>query len=155
MFSIELRARRKTEEEGIGFAETSGRIVIGDFTETFAVPLGFWDEPDYSRSWRQAFQVLNANPHATSCLMTAMTDPSNSNFLVGWPMYREDEDVYIQNQLIFLDQIEGTFDPEAPWDSVRPRHTINEDGNKISEWITPMDSLREFFKLSTVAGRLR
>lgn len=146
MFSIELQGRRKAGEGNSGFAETSGRIVIGDFTEIFEVPLGFWDESDYRRSWRQAFQVLNANPRATSCLMTAMTDPANSNFLVSWPMYREDEDVYIQNALIFLDQIEETFDPEVPWDSVRPRHTINEDGNKISEWTTSMDSLREFFK---------
>jgi hypothetical protein len=35
--------------------------VIGDFTETFMVPLGFWNESDYRRSWRRAFEVLNAN----------------------------------------------------------------------------------------------
>jgi hypothetical protein len=31
-----------------------------------------------------------------------------------WPMYREDEDAYIQNAIIFLDEIEGPFDPAAP-----------------------------------------
>jgi hypothetical protein len=39
--------------------------------------------------------------------MTSMTDPRTSNFLVYWPMYREGEDVYIQNAIIFLDEIAG------------------------------------------------
>ena len=79
------------------------------------VPLGFWDESDYYRSWQQAFEVLSADPRSTSCLMTSMTDPSSSNFLVCWPMYREDENVYIQNAIIFPDEIEEPFDPAAPW----------------------------------------
>lgn len=145
MFAIELQSQREDAEMDGGPAEAAGRIVIGDFTETFNVPLGFWDESDYRRSWRQAFEVLNANTHSTSCLMTSMTDPDNSNFLACWPMYREAEDVYIQNAIIFLDEIEGAFDPAAPWGSVGPRHGIDEDGNKISEWTTTMESLREFF----------
>ena len=109
------------------------------------VPLGFWDESDYRRSWRVAFEVLSASSHSTSCLMTSMTNPHTSNFLACWPMYREGEDVYIQNAIIFLDEIDGDFDTTAPWGYVGPRHGIDEDGNKISEWITSMESLRRFF----------
>jgi hypothetical protein len=146
VFAIELQSRREVREgNGGDSGVASGRIIIDDFTETFRAPLGFWGESDYRRSWRQAFEVLNADPHATSCLMTSMTDPVNTNFLTCWPMYREGEEVYIQNALIFLDEIEQDFDPAAPWDSVRPREAIDEDGNKISEWITSMSSLREFF----------
>ncbi|MGH3294143.1 MAG: hypothetical protein ACRDP7_20280 [Trebonia sp.] len=146
MFAIELQSPRETGEEDDGSMEAFGSITIGDFMETFRVPLGFWEESDYRRSWRQAFEVLSANLHSTSCLMTSMTDPRNSNFLTCWPMYREGEDVYIQNAIIFLDEIEGAFDPAAPWGYVAPRHGIDEDGNKISEWTTSMDSLREFFE---------
>jgi hypothetical protein len=145
VFAIELQSQT---EAGVGngdSAEASGRIVIGDFTETFRIPLGFWEESDYRRSWRRAFEVLNADPHATSCLMTSMTDPGDSNFLGCWPMYREGEDVYVQNAIIFLDEIEQDFDPAAPWGCVGPRQSIDEDGNKVSEWITSMSSLREFF----------
>lgn len=151
MFAIELRSQEEAEEGNGDSAHALGRIVIGDFTETFRVPLGFWYESDYRRSWRQAFEVLNANPHATSCLMTSMTDPGNSNLLGCWPMYREGGDVYIQEAMIFLDEIEEDFDPAAPWDSVGPREVIDEDGNKISEWITSMSSLREFFEVSPFA----
>jgi contact-dependent growth inhibition (CDI) system CdiI-like immunity protein len=144
VFAIELQPQQQPGEGNGDSAVAFGRIVIGDFTETFRVPLGFWDESDYRRSWRRAFEVLNANPRAISCLMTAMTDPGNSNFLTCWPMYREGEDVYIQNALIFLDEIED-FDLMAPWDSVRPREVIDEDGNRISEWTTSVRSLQEFF----------
>jgi CdiI N-terminal domain len=146
VFSIELQSQREAGEGNDSSSEVPGRIVIGDFTETFMVPLGFWDESDYRHSWRRAFEVLNENSHSTSCLMTSMTDPGNSNFLACWPMYREGEDVYIQNAIIFLDEIKGSFDLNAPWGFIEPRHGIDEDGNKISEWITSMDSLREFFK---------
>lgn len=145
MFAIELQLPRETGEENDGPAEASGRIVIGSFTETFRVPLGFWDESDYRRSWQQAFEVLCADPHSTSCLMTAMTDPRNSNFLACWPMYREGEDVHIQNAIILLGETGEAFDPAVPWDCVRTRRAKDEDENKISEWTTSMDSLREFF----------
>jgi hypothetical protein len=146
VFAIELQSPREAGEENGDSVDAFGSITIGDFRETFTIPLGFWKESDYRRSWRQAFGVLSANLHSTSCLMTSMTDPENSNFLTCWPMYREGEDVYIQNAIIFLDEIDGAFDPAAPWDYVAPRSGIDEDGNKISEWTTSMDSLREFFE---------
>jgi hypothetical protein len=146
VFAIELQSPREAGDENDGSVDAFGSITIGDFRETFRAPLGFWKESDYRRSWRQAFGVLSADLHSTSCLMTAMTDPENSNFLTCWPMYREGENVYIQNAIIFLDEIEGAFDPAAPWDYVAPRSGIDEDGNKISEWTTSMDSLREFFE---------
>jgi CdiI N-terminal domain len=146
MFSIELQSSPEFTEENGDPAEASGRIIIGDFTETFRVPLGFWGESDYRRSWQLAFEVLKADPSSTSCLMTSMTDPTNSNFLGCWPMYRQGEVVYIQNAIIFLDEIEGPFDPAAPWRYVGPRNQIDEDGNTVSEWATSMDSLKEFFR---------
>jgi hypothetical protein len=60
--------------------------------------------------------VLNADPRATSCLMTSMTDPRESSFLICWPMCR-----------------------------AGARHGTDDDGNKISEWVTSMDSLRKSF----------
>ncbi len=149
MFAIELQPPRESSGRNSDSTEATGRIVIGNFTETFRVPLGFWDVSDYRRSWRLAFEALNASSDSTSCLMTSMTDPGNSNYLVCWPMYRQGEDVYIQNAIIFLDEIEGSFAPAAPWSYVRSRHEIDEDGNRISEWKTSMDSLREFFGRTT------
>ena len=150
MFAIELRPHQQAREEDAGPATATGSIVIGGFTETFAVPLGFWGETDYRRSWQRAFEVLDGDPHATSCLMTSMTDPATSNFLLCWPMYREGQVVHIQNALIFPGETAGAFDPAAPWACVTPRQAVDEDGNKISEWRTSMDSLRKFFDPDTI-----
>jgi hypothetical protein len=75
-----------------------------------------------------------------------MTDPEISNFLVRWPMYRDGEAVYLQNALILLSELEVDFDAKEPWAAIGPHHIIDEDGNKVSEWETSMDSLRDFFK---------
>jgi hypothetical protein len=88
--------------------------------------------------------VLNADPRPTSCLMTSMTDPREGNFLICWQMYRAGEDVYIQHALILVAETED-FDLAAPWDHIGPRRGTDDDGNKISEWVTSMDSLRKFF----------
>ncbi len=127
-----MQFRVEAGREGDGTAEAFGRIVIGDFAETFVVPLGFWGEADYRASWRRAFEVLEGDLRAVSCLMTSMTDPVVSNFLVCWPMYREGEDVYVQNAIVLLDEIEGPFDPGAPRGSLEPRRRMDGDGNRIS-----------------------
>ena len=145
MFAIEVRSRVEAGGEGDGSAGAFGRIVIGDFTETFVVPLGFWGEADYRDSWRRAFEVLEGDPRAVSCLMTSMTDPVSSNFLICWPMYREDEDAYVQNAIVLLGEIGGRFGPWVPWGSVEPRRGMDDDENRVSEWVTSMGSLRDFF----------
>ena len=145
MFEIELQSPQEAGYESGGSPEARGMIAIGDFTETFSAPLGLWVPSDCRNSWRRAFGVLDAEPRSASCLMTSMIDPRSSNFLVGWPMYREGEDVYVQNALIFLDDIREVFDPAEPWGWVGARRGTDEDGNKISEWVTSMDDLRGFF----------
>jgi hypothetical protein len=62
VFAIEMESRVEVGGAGDGSAVASGRIVIGDFAETFVVPLGFWGEADYRASWRRAFEVLEGDP---------------------------------------------------------------------------------------------
>jgi hypothetical protein len=146
VFAIELESQEASGDRTGNLAEAVGRIVIGDFVETFRIPLGFWSESDYRRSWRQAFDALKGDPNSRSCLLVSMTDPESTNFLTCWPMYRDGDSVYIQNAIIFLDELESDFDIREPWASISPRCAIDEDGNKISEWVVSMDSVRDFFE---------
>jgi hypothetical protein len=132
-------------DTGGGPVSATERIVIGDFEETFPITLAFWALFDYRRSWRKAYDVIKEYPYSKSCLMVAMTDPENSNFLTCWPLYREGEEVRVQNSLIFLDELEVAFDVEEPWASLGSRRTVNEDGIEISEWTVSMSELRNFF----------
>ncbi|SFC82503.1 hypothetical protein SAMN05421773_106174 [Streptomyces aidingensis] len=150
VFSIELDAEtlfRDPDSEG---PEAVGTIRIGEFTEAFRASLAYWSADDYRRSWRLAYHRLESADDAISCLITSITDPATSNFVFCWPLYREGEQVFVQNSVIFLDELTEAFDPEAPWASVGPRETITEDGDEISEWHTSMDALRAFFRRPAV-----
>jgi CdiI N-terminal domain len=61
-------------------------------------------------------------------------------------MYREGEDVYVQNEIVLLDEIGGLFRSWGAVGSLEPRRGVDDDGNRISEWATSMGSLREFFR---------
>ena len=107
MFSIDI-------ERGIGgseFARQSsrllGRITVGDFTESFHVALDFWSPRDYRASWKRALGRLLSADVIDSCLIASVGDPETANFVTCWPLYRCKEKVYVQNSIIFLDQLEG------------------------------------------------
>jgi hypothetical protein len=129
-----------------------GELKLGDDREYFQSVLGFWGVDDYLQSWTEALQRLLAGA-STSCLATSIVDPSNANFVEVWPLYREQDEVYVQNKLLFLDQLPHEFDPAAPWDSVDPRSLVNEDGRRISEWRVSLDDIREFLELKPPASR--
>ncbi|GAA3874052.1 hypothetical protein GCM10022243_43990 [Saccharothrix violaceirubra] len=145
MFAIEVEDSSDAAGVAGGSSSALGWIKIDDFVEWFRAPIGFWVESDYRRSWREAYLRLEISIDSTSCLLVSVTDPAVSNFLTCWPMYRDGEKVYLQNSLIFLGEVGPDFDISRPWCHVLPRAVVNEDGMRISEWATSMDSIREFF----------
>jgi hypothetical protein len=139
VFSIEI-------DPGPAEGEAWGRITVGDFSERFRAALCYWSASDYRASWRAASEVLETGPSATSCLVTSIIEPAMSNYVMCWPLYRDGDLVRVQNSLIFLDELGSPFAPAAPWLSVLPRETVNEDGWPISEWSVPLAAVREFFR---------
>ena len=123
-----------------------GRITINDFSEIFEMNLSYWSVDRYMQSWCSAIKELDHSERATSCIVSSITDPANSNFFTCWPMYRDGGDVYVQNRLLFLEELDEEFDEEKPWRHMDPRSVVNEDGMRISEWLTGIDQVREFWK---------
>lgn len=121
-----------------------GRIRVGGFEETFQMDLSFWTVSEYRRSWLDALMKLEEAEKSTSCLIASVTDPASSNFISCWPMYRVGNEVYVQNSIIFLDDLHESFDPKEPWRYVEARSSVDEDGNRISEWSTTMLQVRRF-----------
>jgi len=81
-----------------------------------------------------------------------MSDPKVTNFVRVWPLYRIGEVVYVQNRILFLDQIGDQFDPAAPWGGLGPRTTVNEDGDQISEWSIISADIEEFLAGRSLPG---
>lgn len=127
-----------------------GKLRLGEDDEYFESVLGFWGAADYEQSWLDGLRRILAGK-STSCLATSVTNPSSANFVEVWPLYREGSDVYVQNSLIFLDQLSHEFDPDAPWESVAPRSVVDEDGQTISEWRVSLDDIREYLETRTTS----
>ncbi|MFJ4951284.1 hypothetical protein [Streptomyces sp. NPDC088760] len=127
-----------------------GCITVGDFEENFPMDLTYWDVGQYQTSWARSLRVLERGDDATSCLISSITDPANSNFIFCWPLYRSGEMVYVQNSIIFLEDLSEDFDPAEPWRFVEPRSTVDEEGHEISEWQTSISEIRRFGKMPAV-----
>ncbi|MFI7012676.1 hypothetical protein [Streptomyces sp. NPDC050164] len=121
-----------------------GRITVREFEESFPMDLTYWSVEKYRASWSQALRVLERRDDATSCLISSITDPSTSNFVFCWPLYRSQDLVYVQDSIIFLEGLDEDFDPDEPWRFVEPRSTVAEEGHEISEWQTTVDEVRDF-----------
>jgi len=126
-----------------GVVASLGIIQIGLFQERFIASLMYWSADDYRRHWKQAIErILHSSE--VSCLITSMVNPIKGNHIFWWPIYRVNERVFIQNQILFFDQLRSPFDERNPFLSVPEHQTIGEDGNSISEWSVQINVLEEY-----------
>jgi len=126
-----------------GVIASLGVIQIDSFQERFIASLMYWSADDYKRHWKQAIERILHSSNV-SCLITSMVDPTTGNHIFWWPMYRENDTVFIQNHIMFFDQLQSPFDERNPFSSVADRQTLDEDGNRISEWSVQINELEEF-----------
>ncbi|MFE3024139.1 hypothetical protein [Nocardia tengchongensis] len=131
-------------------AMASGLIRLGDDTEYFGAPIGYWSVDDYQAGWAAALR-RTLDGETVACLPVTMSDPKTTNFVEVWALYRDGDVVHVQNQLIFLADLDHDFDPAEPWRSVDPRATVTEDGDAISEWTVQVTAIEEF--VDSGAGR--
>ncbi|MDW8848443.1 hypothetical protein SD961_21585 [Erwinia sp. MMLR14_017] len=118
-------------------------IVIDEFSEVMNIPLSYWNISDYKYSWLSSLEEGLANKkHAT--LAVSMYEPDNANFIFTWVLYFSGDDVFVQNNILFLDECSG-FTPETINSFTEPRTTHNEDGMKISEWNTNLKNILDFY----------
>ncbi len=152
MFDIVLTEELVTEPASEGTTNAQGaygNICIEGYQDTFIADLSYWSRAQYEQQWIAAAQRLLGNA-SHSVMITSFVPPPRAaharDFLVWWPLYREGDVVYVQNQLLFFKQLSEPFSTSRPWDSVRPRQTVNAEGFEISEWRTTTESIREYLK---------
>ena len=130
------RADSKFEEPSV-----TGLITIGDYQEEFVVSLLTWKVDDYVRQWKAGLERLKHE--SASCLVAAMRDLDVSDFINWWILYRIDDDVYIQNQMVFADDAQRPTE-ENIYACIPERVTVNEDGYRISEWKISFSDIEEW-----------
>jgi hypothetical protein len=115
--SLRIRVIKKTDYEP---ALALGEITLDDFVETFETLLTFWGADRYEYQWREGLDRLLKGA-AKSCLITSMLDSKYENFGVWWKLYREGDQVVVQNQLLLSDVLGRHFDPDDPYQSIPDR----------------------------------
>lgn len=119
-----------------------GQITIGNFTEEFECAIHYWDKERYMNQWVEGCNKICKEPK--SALMTSIHEPVQANFMVWWVMYRESNNVYIQNQLLFMENLSSPFQEENIYEHISDRETVNEDGLEISEWQTSVSEIKQW-----------
>jgi hypothetical protein len=143
-FSIEFPPC-STEEFWEDQRARTGRITLGDFTEDFMALLDYWLPANYEFQWQDAVhKIVGGTP--VGALITDMHDLSKAHHLVSWPMYREGDQVFIQNRLLFLNELGRPNTIEGLIERIGERQTKNEDGQRISEWSVSISDLESFLR---------
>lgn len=122
MFDIHLLSSSELGPDG----QRLGRITIGDFTERFvchSLPGVSVDE--MPKIWKEQLRSLTQGASAVALVH----EPR-----FAWILYREGEHCFVQQRLA----IDGCFD------SILPRETVNEDGDRISEWPVSLQAILKF-----------
>ncbi len=121
----------------------SGLLVLGSTKESFFASLHQWRQRDYEGQWKQAIGIL-LNERNKAALITEYVGPEASTHLVWWPMYVVGSDVYVQNHLLFYNQLPTPFSLEKASSFLCDRQTVNEEGKRISEWKVTLSDVQAF-----------
>lgn len=117
------------------------QIDINDFSERFQLPLTVWDVDQYKQQWKVAIQRV-VEGDTKNFLIAGMRDPWSSDFVSLYVLYREGDEVFIQNQIILCEGNEEKIVKMDILDLVEERENHTEDGEEISEWKVTIDELR-------------
>jgi len=128
-----------------GESVLEGSIFLCGSIESFYAPDSFWKREQYLKSWRDSFSEGYASK-SHSALIVSMRDPLLMNFMFAWILYFEGEKVFVQNKVLFMDDVRGAFEVERINDYFGDRETFNEDGVKISEWEFALEEVVGFFE---------
>jgi hypothetical protein len=121
------------------------QITIGDFKESFIMPLDSWTSKEYKRQWQEGLERIKQED--TSCLITAVRTLEKRPRIELWILYKVGGMIFIQNHLlggkIFKERAVNlpAFDTKTCYLYIPPRETLTDEGEKLSEWSLSVDEI--------------
>ena len=123
-----------------------GVLIMGNAKEGFYSSLYDWKKQQYESQWQRAIRVL-LSESSKAALIVEYLSPEVASHLEWWAMYREGETVYLQNQLLFYEQLATPFSLDSPFASLHDRATIDPEGTSISEWSVSLSEVEQFARM--------
>jgi hypothetical protein len=131
-----------------------GRITIGSFTEKFIMSIDTWTVEEYKQQWQEGIERVKT--HNTSCLVATIQNMAIGYPLINmWILYKENEKVFVQDQLINTEIAQeldfpiklSDFNAKTCYQFISPRivnelgEAVDEDGETVSEWSIPLSEI--------------
>ncbi len=115
-----------------------GEITIGNFKETFHMPIEHWSLKDYQQQWKDGLNRIKN--HDRSCLISEIQDPKLAPWVSMWILYKANNKIFIRNEVLIDEWYTKTigdkpFTLKTCYDFIDPRgDKFTEDGMEVSEW---------------------
>ena len=102
--------------------------------ESFDSPYSYWSQAAYLNHWYNSLIRLIEGKKPTA-LITSMHEPDRANFIFWWVLYPDGDIVHIQNHVLFIEKLASPFSEKKFYYHISEREFINNEGQKISEWV--------------------
>jgi hypothetical protein len=117
--------------------------VAGELDEEFHADLHDWGKQEYETQWLQALDGL-LQGEQKAVLIIRYVNQKQSDNLEWWALYRDDDTVHVQNHLPFYAAFDREFSVAEASSFLHDRVTVDENGNRISEWDVPLKEIQLF-----------
>jgi len=146
MKQFQIQVISKKPKKMYGLLSHTGEITIGDYKETFVMPLNSWTLEEYKQQWKEGVDRLKT--HNESCLVNLIQNMNANPMVEMWTLHKVNNTVYIQQQLLnrmIAEELNipikiSEFNSKTCYKFINHRianekgHGVNEDGEELSEW---------------------
>ncbi len=130
------------EFESEGDSVLLGSLELNNSIENFQSSLSYWQREDYIFQWKEALDRILRGENK-SAIVTTMYNPEKANFLFWWVIYLIKDEVYIQNHVLFLNELKEKFNENNIYKFVPSREVQNDEGEVISEWRLELSDIKQ------------
>lgn len=136
--SIQVKDRKVVKIHGL--SSCIGEIKIGEFKETFIMPLDWWTIKDYEKQWQEGIERIKICDE--SCLVTTVQNLEMSPHIDWWILYKQDGKILIYNQMLIDETIDSLkhkieslsqFTIQTCYSYIPPYKLLTKN-KKVSQW---------------------
>jgi hypothetical protein len=123
----------------IGVPCAFGELVVGDARQIFSLDLRIWRVVDYQRQWKAGLARLLRGAPSTA-LMTSFRGDDDAPHVM-WAIWKEAGFAFVQPHCVLAAELDGRFDPTAPYEHVGGRIPATDQALPLAEWRVELEQL--------------
>jgi len=138
---LSIKVKDRKIQKIYGLNSCVGEIKIGDFCESFIMPLNWWAIEDYEKQWKEGIERIKY--HDSSCLVTTVQNLDSDPFIDWWVLYKNNKTIIVYNQILLDELLEKSkykfenlslFSIQTCYSYIGPKKLSAKINEKISKW---------------------